>query len=72
MKSVYMCEYCDKIGDKTTIKEHELVCKYNPKNETCCTCKHAVINGYTQFVVDCDKNAIKGVGCWEQGVPKIV
>ena len=34
MKIVYKCEYCDEINEnKNEIKNHELKCGYNPKNQ---------------------------------------
>ena len=40
MKPVYKCEYCDKMGTKEEIKEHEEQCYYNYDRKSCWTCKH--------------------------------
>lgn len=69
MKPVYKCEYCDKMGDQATISIHESACNHNPENQTCYTCKHAIICDYD---VECGKFAI-GTGaktCWEKGTPQ--
>lgn len=74
MKPVYMCEYCDKMGDQITIEEHEQECIHNPANKTCCSCKHAKVYKYWDNCT-CTKN-IKGdryvldvKDCWERGTP---
>ena len=75
MKPVYMCEYCDKIGDARTISIHESACNYNPENQACHTCKHAIVRdcGGGCIEVDCGYYAYRGEnGCWEKGEPKRV
>lgn len=40
----YKCDYCNKLKTKEKkILSHELICKYNPKNKDCATCKHFLI-----------------------------
>lgn len=74
MKPVYMCEYCDEMGDARTIVLHEKECIYNPKNKTCYSCKHAKVYKYSSNVI-CTKNALDNrwvldvKDCWEQGTP---
>lgn len=69
MKPVYMCEYCDKIGDAKTIALHESSCNYNPENQTCYTCCHAIVYDYG---VKCGGPVIgrRAETCWEKGTPK--
>lgn len=44
-RTIYECEFCHhkKLINKTTMKQHENGCWYNPKNKTCITCKNGRI-----------------------------
>ena len=47
MKSVFKCEYCNFMGTKETVEEHEKVCISNPDVKCCQNCRYARENPYT-------------------------
>lgn len=48
-RTIYECEYCYKkrLMNKTSMKKHEDVCWYNPKNKTCIMCKYSNIEAWS-------------------------
>ena len=49
MKQVFMCEYCGTMNDENSIREHEEICVYNPKNKDCHTCKYCHIYDHSHL-----------------------
>lgn len=47
MKPVFKCEYCNFIGTKETVEEHEKICINNPAVKWCQNCMYARENPYT-------------------------
>lgn len=47
MKPVFKCEYCNFIGTKEAVEEHEEVCIDNPEVKCCQNCRYARENPYT-------------------------
>ena len=46
MEALYKCDFCDKIGTKKEIYEHEIYCENNPKRMSCGYCA----NKETKFI----------------------
>ena len=46
MKEVFKCDYCNYIGTKEEIEEHEKVCLNNPDVKCCYNCQYAYENPY--------------------------
>lgn len=46
MKPVFKCEYCNFIGTKEVVEEHEKVCINNPAVKCCQNCKYAYEDTY--------------------------
>lgn len=47
MFALYQCNYCEKTGPESTIKEHEKGCVFNKAQHTCHTCGYR--KGLTSF-----------------------
>lgn len=46
MKEVFKCDYCNYIGTKEAVEEHEKVCIGNPDVKCCYNCRYACKRGY--------------------------
>lgn len=46
MKPVFKCDYCNFMGTKEVVKEHEKVCINNPAVKCCQNCKYAYEDTY--------------------------
>lgn len=46
MKEVFKCDYCNYIGTKEEVMEHEKVCLNNPDVKCCYNCQYAYENSY--------------------------
>ena len=60
MKQVFRCDYCDFIGTKEEVEEHELKCIYNYDRRSCLTCKHAKYKNLSSYECDADMNVPEG------------
>lgn len=47
MKPVFKCEYCNFIGTKEAVEEHEKVCIDNPEVKCCQNCRYAYEDAYS-------------------------
>ena len=59
MKSIFRCEYCDKMDVEEEILKHEAECVYNRTRRSCTTCKHAE-NKITRFICKAGKELPEG------------
>lgn len=46
MKEVFKCDYCNYIGTKEEVKEHERKCLSNPDVKCCYNCQYAYRSPY--------------------------
>ena len=57
MKPVFKCDYCDHIGTKEDVEEHELSCINNYDRRSCYTCQHrgkmSMVDGLVKY--ECSK-----------------
>lgn len=49
MKTIFRCEYCDKLGTEDEIILHEETCIFNYTKRSCNTCKYAETPGFRYY-----------------------
>lgn len=77
MKQVYRCEYCDHMGTKDEVQDHEKECLKNFNNKGCLTCKHCKTDGIKKMECFYGKEIPEGnqfIHCdkHENGRPEVV
>lgn len=77
MKPVFKCDYCNFMGTKEVVEEHEKVCIDNPEVKCCQNCKYS----YSDESYDCTEpryyclykpytNHNRSIWCTGEPIPK--